>query len=72
MKAIKILRTLLIIKYSSFLNLPGKNMMNALRSVTKILLPAAILVYIYAVVGLFTFRDYEYNKCRDPINKNLV
>lgn len=71
MKFIKVARNFLLIKYSIYLNVPATQMIDSLRSVSKILIPAAMFVYFYAVVGLFSFRDYEYNKCRDPSNKFL-
>lgn len=50
---------------------PLLNCLRGLAKAGKILLPAIFLIYIYAVVGLFSFVDYEYNKCRNPGNKNL-
>jgi hypothetical protein len=71
MKAFKTLRVLLLVKRSLLLSHTAANLINSLRSVGKILFPAAMFIYFYAVIGLFSFRDYEYSKCRDPANKAL-
>lgn len=71
-KAAKILRLLLIVKESKFLRVPAAKLINSLSSAGKILFPAVLFIYFYAVVGLYSFRDYEYSKCRDPANKLLT
>lgn len=50
--------------------------MNALKRVGKILTPVLIIIYLFAVVGLYAFvgkttgyLDMEYRKCRHPDNK---
>lgn len=51
--------------------MPANNVLNSLKSVGKILIPALFIIYMYAVVGLYSFSginyviiDYEYNRCR--------
>ena len=72
LKAFKILRLLMIVKETNYLLVPATKLMNSLSSVGKILFPAALFIYFYAVIGLYSFRDYEYSKCRDPANKYLT
>ncbi len=50
--------------------------MTALAKVGTIMIPALIIIYIYALVGLYTFsgnnlfnEDFEYNRCRSSSNK---
>ena len=62
----------MIVKESTYLQVPAAKLVNSLSSVSKILFPAAMFIYLYAVVGLYSFRDYEYSKCRDPANKFLT
>lgn len=71
LRSLKTLRLLLIVKESSYLKVPASNLISSLSSVGKILLPAAMFIYFYAVIGLYSFRDYEYSRCRDPSNKML-
>jgi hypothetical protein len=71
LKAIKILRLLMIIKESDYLQISAAKLIFSLSSVGKILFPAALFIYFYAIIGLYSFRDYEYTKCRDPSNKLL-
>jgi hypothetical protein len=70
-KAIKIIRLLMIVKDSTYLQVPAAKLIYSLSSVGKILFPAVLFIYFYAVIGLYSFRDYEYSKCRDPSNKLL-
>ena len=71
LKAFKILRLLIIVKEFDYLQVPAAKLIYSLSSVGKILFPAALFIYFYAIIGLYSFRDYEYSKCRDPSNKLL-
>jgi len=61
----------MIVKDSAYLQVPAAKLIYSLSSVGKILFPAVLFIYFYAVIGLYSFRDYEYSKCRDPANKLL-
>lgn len=61
----------MIVKESDYLQVPAAKLIYSLSSVSKILIPAALFIYFYAIIGLYSFRDYEYTKCRDPSNKLL-
>ena len=54
-KAIRALRLLFIIKEIKILNEPANSLMTALAKVGNVLIPALFIIYIYAVVGLYTF-----------------
>ncbi len=58
MNAAKTLRIFFIVKQSHSLSNTALHLINSLRSVGKILFPAAMFIYFYAVIGLFSFRDY--------------
>jgi len=66
------LRLLLLVKELTLLKLPAMKLISSLSSVGKVLFPAVLFIYFYAVIGLYSFRDYEYSKCRDPANKFLA
>lgn len=57
-KAIRTLRIALVIKQSDLLNHQFIKLINSLKSVGKILIPAAMFICFYALVGLYSFRDY--------------
>lgn len=72
LKAFRTLKLLFIFKLFESLKNPVLSFLKALRKAGKILLPAMCLVFIYSVIGLFSFVDFEYNKCRHPSNKHLT
>lgn len=71
LKALRTLKLLFLLKHVENMKTPVLSCLRALKKAVIILLPAMCLIYVYAVVGLFSFVDYEYNKCRDPVNKTL-
>lgn len=48
----------MIVKESTYLQRPAAKLITSLSSVGKILFPAALFIYFYAIIGLYSFRDY--------------
>ena len=59
-KAIRALKLLFLIKEVKIFNEPASHLVNALAKVGNILIPALFIIYIYAVVGLYTFSGNPY------------
>lgn len=59
-KAMRTLRMLFFIKEISILAKPVQNLLTALAKVGNILIPALVIIYVYAVVGLYTFSGTLY------------
>jgi hypothetical protein len=55
-KVVTTLRLLFFIKESVYLKFEATNLINSLKTVGKILFPAAMFIFFYAVVGLYAFR----------------
>ena len=53
-KMIRPLRILVIIRDTSLI-VPTYNMFISVRSISKVLFPAILTIYIYAIIGLYTF-----------------
>ena len=66
-KAIRTLRLIFFIKEVNFLNEPTAYLMGALAKVCNILIPFFLIIYVYAVVGLYAFSG---NSC--PNDRLLV
>lgn len=54
-KALRTLRLLFLIKEIDIWNRPASDLMQALAKVGNILIPAIVIIYVYAVVGLYAF-----------------
>ena len=54
-KALRTLRLLYFIKELEFLNKPASDLMLALAKIGNLLIPAIVIIYVYAVVGLYAF-----------------
>lgn len=54
-KAVRTVKLLFLIKEVEILNKPASALMAALAKVGNILVPALVIIYVYAVVGLYTF-----------------
>ena len=54
-KAFRTLRLIYFIKEIKFLNEPSAHLIMALAKVGNLLIPALLIIYIYAVVGLYSF-----------------
>jgi hypothetical protein len=61
LKAIRTIKLLFIIKEIEILCKPASDLMNALAKVGNILIPAIVIIYVYAVVGLYTFSGICYH-----------
>jgi hypothetical protein len=54
-KAFRALRLIFLIKEIKFLNEPTTHLITALAKVGNILIPCLLIIYVYAVVGLYSF-----------------
>ena len=72
-KAIRALRLLFIIKEIKILNEPANSLMTALAKVGNVLIPALLIIYIYAVVGLYTFAgNFIFIKISNTVSAELL
>ena len=53
-KALRCLRLLLLVRETNLI-VPSYNMLTSLKSIRKVLCPAILFVYIYAIIGLYSF-----------------
>jgi hypothetical protein len=53
-KTLRCLRFLLIVRETSLI-VPAYNMLASLKSISNVLGPAILFIYIYAIIGLYTF-----------------
>jgi len=53
-KALRCLRLLLIVRETSLI-VPAFNMLTSLKSISNVLGPAILFIYIYAIIGLYSF-----------------
>lgn len=60
-KALRTFRLIFLIKEIRIFNEPASYLMTALAKVGNILIPALFIIYIYAVVGLYTFSGNSAN-----------
>lgn len=63
-KALRTLRLLFLIKEIDIWNRPASDLMQALAKVGNILIPAIVIIYVYAVVGLYAFTGNSNNMPR--------
>ncbi len=70
-KLLRPLRLLLVIGETSLI-VPAYNLFTSVKAISKVLFPAVLCIYIYAIVGLYTFSGTfviilgnEYSRCRD-------
>ena len=75
LKALRVLNLMNLLGKIEALGDTAKNIVNSMQKVLNVLIPAFFIIYIYAIVGLYSFAGkfinylgYEYNKCRDPAN----
>lgn len=55
LKAFRSIKILYFIKIFSPINQAASNLLNSLQNVGSVLVPAAVFIYMYAIIGLFSF-----------------